>query len=272
MTRGIRGRWQQAGEAIGPPATFHARVRETLRKDILDGRLKVHQQLPSETELTALFGVSRITVRQALDDLKRQGLVVKLQGKGTFVARPAPVSASFDDVEGLSAATAASGRVILNRRLALSAVRAPAAVARELAVDAGSTVIRLDTLRSVDGVPLSVNRSWMPEGAGRKLARLDLSHRDVVDVIERDLGLQVAGARTEIRAMHPTLAQARRLRVSADLACLSVHRVLLAPAGDALDYEVALYRGDIYSHRSTVRRAADAPAAGDDRLGAYLPR
>ena len=270
MTSGAR--WQRIEAEVGQPATFHARVREAIRSDILDGRLKVHQQLPSETELTALFGVSRITVRQALDDLKRQGLVVKLQGKGTFVARPAPVSASFDHVEGLSAATAASGRVILNRRLALSAVRAPAAVARELALDAGSTVIRLDTLRSIDGVPLSVNRSWMREAPGRRLARLDLSHRDVVDVIERDLGLPLAGARTQIRAVHPTVTQARQLRVSTDLPCLSVHRVLLSASGEALDYEIALYRGDLYSHRSTVRRAAAAADAPGDQPGAYFPR
>lgn len=237
------------------PTTLYARLRDRLRADILDGRLKTSEKLPSEHELTALHGVSRITVRQALNDLQKQGLIVKLHGKGAFVA-PRRVSATLDRVEGLQEAMAAGGHAIQNRRLALSRARATREVARELALKPGTEIIALDTLRYLDGVPLSVNRTWIPLAVGLRLARMDLSDRDLVEVYERDFGTRVASACIEVRARHPTSRQAKLLRVAADLPCLQVHRVLLTSDDIPLHYEIALYRGDTYSHRSNPRRSS----------------
>jgi GntR family transcriptional regulator len=70
------------------PQPLYARLRDELRTGILDGRLKPHAKLPSEAELTAAHGVSRITVRQALGELQKEGLIVRLQGKGAFCLAP----------------------------------------------------------------------------------------------------------------------------------------------------------------------------------------
>lgn len=245
---------QAADHAL--PTTLYARVRERLRADILAGRLAPDQRLPSESALTSLFGVSRITVRQALEDLKNQGLIVKVQGKGAFVARPAPVTASFDRIEGLASAVSMTGRSIRNRRLRIGRRRAPREVAAQLAIEPGTEVVALETVRFVDGVPLSVNRSWMPRTLGTRIARLDLSARDLIDVYQRELGQAVTSAALEIRAVTPTPRQARLLRIARDLPCLELHRVLLSAADRPVLYEVALHRGDLYSHRSTSHTRA----------------
>ncbi|HVF64301.1 MAG TPA: GntR family transcriptional regulator [Casimicrobiaceae bacterium] len=244
--------------ATALPATLYAAVRERLREDIASGRLTPGQKLPSESAMTAMFGVSRITVRQALDDLKNARLIVTIPGKGAFVAAPAPLALSFDRIEGLSSAALATGRTIHNRRLALARRPAQRDAAAKLGVDIGADVMTLDTLRYVDGVPLSVNRSWMPRKLGSRLARLDLSGRDLVDVYQQELAVPVTSASVEIRATHPTRREARLLGVAPDLPCLVMHRVLRSSADLAVLYEVALFRGDVYTHRSTARALSDA--------------
>src|SRR5215475_6273599 len=111
-----------AAESFSVPLTLRAQLRERLRTDILGGRLREGDRLRSEHQLATDFGVSRITVRQALADLVVQGLIVKVQGKGAFVS-PRPVAATFDHIEGLAEAVATSGVKIQNRRLQLKRMR-----------------------------------------------------------------------------------------------------------------------------------------------------
>src|SRR4051812_6837919 len=70
------------------PIPMYTQIKEQLRARIMDGSYQPHQQLPSESEMTAAFKVSRITVRQALSDLQKEGLIFKIHGKGTFVSKP----------------------------------------------------------------------------------------------------------------------------------------------------------------------------------------
>src|SRR4030066_407139 len=70
------------------PVPLYSQIREILRQRILDGTYQPHQKMPSESELIRAFRVSRITVRQALSDLQRAGLVFKIHGKGTYVSKP----------------------------------------------------------------------------------------------------------------------------------------------------------------------------------------
>ena len=69
----------------GIPQPLYAQIKEALRSRILEGHYKAHEQLPSESELIAAYGVSRITVRQALSDLQNEGLIFRVHGKGSFV-------------------------------------------------------------------------------------------------------------------------------------------------------------------------------------------
>src|SRR3970040_1311670 len=70
------------------PVPLYTQIKEILRDRILDGTYQEHQQMPSESELMSTFSVSRITVRQALGDLQKEGLIFKIHGKGTYVSKP----------------------------------------------------------------------------------------------------------------------------------------------------------------------------------------
>jgi GntR family transcriptional regulator len=235
------------------PQPLYARVRDELRAGILDGRLQPHAKLPSESEMTAAYGVSRITVRQALGDLQKEGLIVRLQGKGAYVAQPR-ASQQLQRLEGLAEALAGAGQQIHSKRLAMKTVRAAAEVAAQLELAARTEVHQLTTLRYLDRQPLSVNVSHFVPGIGERIARIDISGRDLLEVLERDLGQRVERADVEIRAEAMPAREARLLQVEAGEPALRVHRVIRAAGGKPLQTEMAVYRADVFSYRLTLRR------------------
>ena len=235
------------------PQPLYARLRDELRAGILDGRLQPHAKLPSESEMTAAYGVSRITVRQALGDLQKEGLIVRLQGKGAFVSQP-QATQELNRLEGLAEALAPQGQAVHSKRLSMKQVRASAEVAGQLGLAARTEVYQLSTLRYLNRQPLSVNVSHFVPGLGERIARIDVSGRDLIEVLERDLGQRVVRADVEIRAEAMAAREAKLLQVDAGQPALRVHRVLVAADGRPLQAETAIYRADVFSYKLSLSR------------------
>ena len=235
------------------PQPLYARLRDELRAGILDGRLQPHAKLPSESEMTAAYGVSRITVRQALGDLQKEGLIVRLQGKGAYVAQPR-ASQQLNRLEGLAEAMAESGQQVHSKRLSLKTVRASAEVAAQLQLPARTEVVQLTTLRYLERQPLSVNVSHFAPGLGERVARIDLSGRDLIEVLEHELRQPVARADLEIRAEAMPAREAKLLQVEEGVPALKVQRVVLAAGGQPLQTESAVYRADVFGYRLSLTR------------------
>lgn len=235
------------------PQPLYARLRDELRAGILDGRLQPHARLPSESEMTATYGVSRITVRRALGDLQKEGLIVRLQGKGAFVAQPR-ASQQLNRLEGLTEALAGQAQAVHSKRLSLKVVRAAGAVAAELQVLRGTEIVQLSTLRYLDRQPLSVNVSHFALALGERIGRIDISGRDLIEVLEHDLRQRVERADVEIRAEAMPAREAKLLHVKAGEPALRVHRVVHALGGSPVQTESALYRADVFSYRLSLSR------------------
>lgn len=235
------------------PQPLHARLRDALKATILDGRLLPGDKLPSESELQAEHGVSRITVRQALGALQAEGLIVKLHGKGAFVSHP-KAAQSLNRLQGLQEALADDAHAVSNRRLAWREVKAPPEVARQLGLPAGSAVYHLQTLRYVDREPLSVNHSWLLPALGARLARVDFAQRDLIDIFEHEGGLAIGRADLDIGAATARAADAKLLRIDTGAPVLEVERVVHDAAGVPVHAERAVYRADAFRYRISVQR------------------
>jgi len=235
------------------PMPLYARLRDALRADILEYRLKPNDKLPSESELALDHGVSRITVRQALGDLQKEGLIVRLQGKGAFVSPPR-ASQSLNRLQGLAEALSSQGQAVHSKRLSMKRIAAPPELARQLKLQAGAEVYQLLTLRYLERKPISVNRSHFPVALGERMARLDLSGRDIIEVLEHELGQKVAEAHLDISACRMPSREGSLLKVAADEPALKVHRVLCGEGGLPLQTETAIYRADAFSYQLSLRR------------------
>lgn len=235
------------------PQPLYARLRDALRARILDGALAAGDRLPSESELSAAHGVSRITVRQALGDLQKAGLITRLQGKGAFVAPP-HASQSLQRLQGLSEALASHGQSVHSKRLSLKKVRPSAEVARQLGLAGNAQVTQLVSLRYLDGGPLSVNTSHFAAALGERIARIDVSGRDLIDVLEHDLAQPVGQAQLQICAQALTARDARWLKATPGEPALRVDRLVLGRDGQPLQVETAVYPADRFSYRLTLAR------------------
>jgi GntR family transcriptional regulator len=233
---------------------LHARLRDTLQATILGGKLRPGDRLPSEAELALAHGVSRITVRNALGALQNAGLIVRQQGRGAFVAEPDRAQQSLNRLQGLGEALVARGQRVHNKRLQMRRRRVPALVARQLAMATDAEVYQMTMLRYVDREPLSVNHSFYPLALGERLARQDLTVRDLIDVLEHDLGQAVARADLEIRAAPMPAREAAWLGVAAGVPAMQVQRVLFAPDEQPIQTETVTYRAEAFSYRLSLRR------------------
>lgn len=139
------------------------RIEDALRSSIASGRYTPGMKLPSERELAAELGVSRMTLRQALEALQFQGVLRRRPGRagGTFVSGPVPVL-ELGSLQGLFQQLSNAGAVVESRILLAETCEAPAEVARALEIAPGEAAHRLRRLRSAEREPLMIEDSWFP--------------------------------------------------------------------------------------------------------------
>lgn len=216
-------------------------VRDHLRGLIADG-LAVGESIPSERELCDQFGVSRMTVRQAVDALVVEGLLERVQGRGTFVARP-KVDLQLRLVS-FPEEMRRRGMEPSLRVLAAERTTAPAHVADALDLGPGTEVHYLRRLRLADGLPMAVEENWVPVGLVPDL--LDLEPAPSVYDALTTKGLSPTWGEDVIEAVPLEAEVAGHLGLTEGSAGLRIHRRTFS--GDlAVDYAASVYRADRYS-------------------------
>ncbi|SFV01448.1 GntR family transcriptional regulator [Pseudoduganella namucuonensis] len=243
------------------PVPLHTQLRERLRERILDGSYAPHAQLPAESELGAIFGVSRITVRQALGDLQKEGLIFKVPGKGTFVAKPKAFQ-ELTQLEGLAEAMSRMGYEIYNQVVSHKTVPASAKVAQKLGLAKDQPVCEIKRVRHLNREPLSLEITYVRAELGERLAGEDLAGRDIFAILENDYGITLGHADLRIEAVLSDAALAHALRVDEGSAILRMERLTHSAGADGtphsqqvpLDFEYLYFRGDAFQYRLQVAR------------------
>ncbi len=159
------------GSASAGGVTLWRQIADDIEQAIIRGDFAGGEKLPGELEIAERFGVNRHTVRRALAELYERGLVRAERGSGTFVetariAYPIRERTRFSEIIG------ASGRQAGGRLLSSTKEPAPRDVALRLDLAPGTTVIRLDILRSANRVPISLGSSWLPAELAPDAARV----------------------------------------------------------------------------------------------------
>jgi GntR family transcriptional regulator len=226
-------------------------LADSLVTKIAEGHLRPGDKLPAEHELARAYGVSRITVRQAMDLLSRRGLIERFPKRGSFVASPPSVSVwtinSTDDFSRLAAETDL-------QVIDWKAIEPPSQVARLLGV-AGEKVYRLRGVRRRGGVPLYYVEVYTLPGIGRRLDRHDLGGATVIELIETKLGIPVGSGAEEISAGVADEALAKRLCVRPGAPVLILDVTFFGVDGRPLEYARACYRADQFKRRNQLTRS-----------------
>lgn len=231
-----------------PPAgsPLYARLQRVLRAAIDTGVLVPGAALPSERDLGDAYGLSRVTVRKAIDGLARQGVLIRRRGSGTFVpaepVRAARLEKSFSSLSSFSEDMAARGRRAGSRWLGRRTGVVTPQEAMALGLSPGAAVHRFHRVRLADDEPMAVETSII---AGFALASHDAVRVSLYDALT-DMGFRPVRALQRVRAEIAGTARATLLQVDANHAGLSIERRSFLGDGRIVETTNSFYRGDAY--------------------------
>jgi GntR family transcriptional regulator len=228
-------------------------VRSQIMEGVFGGLAAARPALPPETRLAAELGVSRNAVREALALLRSEGLITRIPGAGTFVTG-AKLRQRLDRLEGLAESLAGYHLPVDNHVLSVRQATATAFVADKLGVGEGSPVAFVERLRSVGGVPLSLDTSSLRAEAIPMLLRADLDRIDVFSLIESELGLKLGWAEVTTEAVSADEATATHLQTRVGSPLLLLHRLTYLDDGTPFDLEAIRYRGDRFCLITNIAR------------------
>jgi GntR family transcriptional regulator len=198
-------------------------IEEDLLGQIERGELPRESQLPSETALAEQYGVSRMTVRQALDRLETARLVVRQQGSGSFVAGTSVRARRVNRLRSFSEELANGDVRVTSRVLGQEALLPPADVAARLGTD-GKQATRLERVRLVDDDPAALQVAWIPVAVAPGLARADLSSASLYATLRDRFGVEFGWAEQVVRAVLLDEAVAGDLGVDAGRPAIETER------------------------------------------------
>jgi len=218
-------------------------IAEALRARISAGGLTAGQRLDNQRQLAQSFGVTLMTLRQALDVLAREGLITRRHGLGTFVAPP-PVDYDILQFRTLAGDLSAVGEDVATRFLRSRFGRADRRVAQELGLAEGARMFVLERLRLVDGQPLSFQVSHLPAAIGEEAAKADLTVTPLRHVLSFKLGIEITAARETVSAETLPARAARELGCAAGAPCFRSDRVSTDAERRPIVYDRVFIPGD----------------------------
>ncbi|MHC3474749.1 GntR family transcriptional regulator [Streptomyces sp. 7R007] len=226
-------------------------LADLLRHQLLAGRFP-EGALPHETILAADYSASRNTVRQALDLLRAEGLVERHPGVGTVVvARKYPHG--LDRLMGLAETLREHGRVT-NEVRTVGPVPAPSPVADRLHVPPGADVLYIERLRRLNGLPLSLDLTYIPLDIGTALLCEDLENTDIFRLLETLTGTPLGHAEISLEAVNADAHSAAVLQAPHGAAVLMLERLTHLADGRPVDLEFIRFRGDRISMSGLLHR------------------
>lgn len=238
---------------IAPPTSLYARIRDELRAQIVAGIYPPHARLPSESELIARYGVSRITVRNALAELEKEGILFKIAGKGVFVSKPKSFQ-SLGRLQGFAESMTGFDCEIFNELLSVRTLPADAEVARRLGLAEREPVGELQRVRYLNREPVSLDITYVRAHIGARLAREDLATRDIFLILENDYGIELGFADLTIDALLADSKVANALQINLGDPILRIARLTHTASGEPLDFEYLFCRVDNFQFRLRIER------------------
>jgi GntR family transcriptional regulator len=238
---------------LGVP--LYHQIQHLLRHRIHNGQYRPGTQIPSEHELSAELGVSRVTLREALRELVRENLLVKIQGKGTFVNSNPPRQLTPVRYTGFLEELQERVRKLRVTDAEIAQVPAPPEVKKALRLDDDTselTVIR--RLRFIDDQPFSYTLNYLPTEIGARIRHKDLYSMPLLKILQEDLRIPITRAKETIAAAPADPDTARRLGLPVLYPVLHMTRMMYTTGDKPFELVDIYYRADKYHYSVNMTR------------------
>jgi GntR family transcriptional regulator len=224
---------------------IHEQIYQTLREKIADSGYKTGSSFPSERELAEMFSVSRMTVRQALIKLKREGLIHSERGIGAFVSKR-KLDVHTRNLVGFTEEMKDRGMQPSSRLIMAKLEIANDEIASDLGVETGDEVFHLQRLRLADGSPMAFENAYLPAKQYPDLDKFDLEGLSLYQILEKEFGVKMSHAEEVLEALSSSPEIAKTLSLEKNAPVLMVHRVVFSEGDSAVESVRTYYRADRY--------------------------
>lgn len=232
------------------PIPLYFQVARHLENAIASGAIPAGTLFENEIDLAATLGVSRPTMRRAMEELSDKGLIIRRRGIGTRVVQPKvrrslELTSLYDDL-------AAGGQQPTTRVLSFERIPADTEVSQHLRLDEGTDVLRITRLRSAQGSPIAVLTNYLPAGIG-SITREDLEARGLYMLL-RQSGVHLFSAAQTVGARIATADEADLLDEPHGCALLTMQRDTMDDNGVIVEYATNIYAASRYSFETLLSR------------------
>ena len=224
---------------------MHYQVERDMRERIEKGIWKPGQQLPSEMELCALYGVSRTTLRQAISVLVDEGSIVRERGRGSFV-RDSIITAGARGLTSFSDEMAAMGKQASARVLSIQLVPASLELAKRLRIEPGASLVLIKRVRYANESPVGIQVAHLPAARFPGLELVDLADQSLYRYLEDHYGIVVVEAQETFSTISITGQDARLLNTSEGMCGFYVERLTFDGTNIPFEFVTSIMRGDRY--------------------------
>jgi GntR family transcriptional regulator len=228
---------------------LYVQIREKLRAEL--GQMEPGDSIPIEAELGRKFGASRITVRRAVEDLVAEGLLLRHQGRGTFVQKP-KLTHEFNPITSWTDQLKRLGFVPKTTRRKVTRENPLSHVAEALCLQAGEQVIRIQRVRLANGEPISYMINYLPSRLLQGFSGNSFRGESLYEFLEGKYGLVPAMAVDTVGTRAASEEEAGVLKVERRAPVLTVRRLSYLEDGTPLELTVVASRGDRFQYQVTV--------------------
>jgi GntR family transcriptional regulator len=234
------------------PIPLYHQVEEAIGRDIAQKLYHPDQSIPTEGELQKAFGVSRETVRKAVNNLVLSGVLEKRRGVGTFVTRPKIVhrlGQLYSSTEEIVARGMTPGTTFIEKKK----IRSSQDMQRQMGLEKGVDVIKVKRVRSVNGEPVAILRSYLPEDLVPNLTKTAFKDDSLYRTLEDIYGLRLIEADEVIEAGSMKGKDSDLLKTRKGSPVLVVKRLAYLDNSRIIEKLIALYRSDKFEYQVKLR-------------------
>lgn len=230
------------------PIPLYFQIAQRIEKAILNGNLPAGARLENEVSLAERLGLSRPTIRRAIQDLVDKGLLVRRRGIGTQVVhgqvtRGVELTSLYEDLSR-------SGQKPTTKILEYKTVKADSKIAEKLGIETGSDVLYMRRLRFADNVAVSIMENWLPNEF-LDISEIELSEHGLYQIL-RSRGITIRVAKQRIRARKASQRESTDLEIEKQASLLTMDRTAYDNSGRAVEFGHHCYRPDLYSFEVTL--------------------
>ncbi|MGI6117049.1 MAG: GntR family transcriptional regulator [Bilifractor sp.] len=222
---------------------LYMQLEDIIRANIADGEWPPLQMVPSENELSKMYGISRMTARSVITTLVKEGLLYRVQGKGTYVAEP-KISTKSPAYLGLREQLESQGYATETRIITFELIRPNRKIAQALSIPQSTKVYHIKRVRSISETPISIHESYIPNSLCPDLRADRIETEQLCDILESDYHLNASRVHEILESVSPTSEEMSLLKIDKKNPLLLLYDTNYSITGKPFEYSKIVFRGD----------------------------